>query len=219
MKKLRQWGASLFRNDKRLLAFCYAVFLAGSLLWPLFGYVEDRVQRARGNVTPMEVSMSDFELTDLEQTGPDSYVSISVDPRMVMKDPPKTVRTVTVRFNFTNMEPGEFCLFYKPREGMEDFDARCRVWAHVEDDGSYTFTLPYGDIYGLRIDPGIYYGLRFDVESITFNEPRSFLSWFTPTRTWALSFLVVPALSAAILKYAAALALRLHSAARREGGK
>ena len=102
---------------------------------------------------------------------------------------------------------------------MEDFDARCRVWAHVEDDGSYTFTLPYGDIYGLRIDPGIYYGLRFDVESITFNEPRSFLSWFTPTRTWALSFLVVPALSAAILKYAAALALRLHSAARREGGK
>ena len=89
----------------------------------------------------------------------------------------------------------------------------------VEDDGSYTFTLPYGDIYGLRIDPGIYYGLRFDVESITFNEPRSFLSWFTPTRTWALSFLVVPALSAAILKYAAALALRLHSAARREGGK
>ena len=57
MKKLRQWGASLFRNDKRLLAFCYAVFLVGSLLWPLFGYVEDRVQRALGNVTPMEVSI------------------------------------------------------------------------------------------------------------------------------------------------------------------
>ena len=216
MKKLKQWGAALFQNDRKLLAFCYAVFLAGSLILPLLGYTEDRIQRALGNLEPIEVSMSDFEWTDLEQTGPDSYVSISVDPRMVMKDPPKTVRTVKVKFHFTNMEPGEFCLFYKPRPDMEDFDARYRVWAHVEDDGSYTFTLPYGDIYGLRIDPGIYYGLRFEVESITFNEPRSFLSWFTPTRTWALSFLVAPALAAVILKYAAALAVRL---ARQKGGK
>ena len=219
MKKLRQWITALFLNDRKLLAFCYAVFLAGSLVLPLLGYAEDRVQRAMGNLEPMEVSMSDFELADLEQTGPDSYVSISVDPRMVMKDSPKTVRTVTVKFDFTNMEPGEFCLFYKPRPGMEDFDARCRVWAHEEEDGSYTFTLPYGDIYGLRIDPGIYYGLRFDVESITFNEPRSFWSWFAPTRVWMLSLLIVPALSAVILKYAAALVLRLQCAVRQKGGK
>ena len=82
MKKLKQWGAALFQNDRKLLAFCYAVFLAGSLILPLLGYTEDRIQRALGNLEPIEVSMSDFEWTDLEQTGPDSYVSISVDPRM-----------------------------------------------------------------------------------------------------------------------------------------
>ena len=38
-----------------------------------------------------------------------------------------------------------------------------------------------GRIYGLRLDPGIFTNLAFEVHSITINAPRSFFSWFAPT--------------------------------------
>lgn len=169
MKRVKAFWNSIWKNDRRLVALCYAVFLAGSILASLYGFAEDAYQRARGNVAQTEISGAQediFALTDLEQEG-DLYTSTSVDPRMELDlaavsptGVPAYVRRVTVRVTFLNMDPGELSVFYKPRADMKEYDATYRVWAHKEaEDGVYTFTLPRGALYGLRLDPGIYLSL------------------------------------------------------------
>ncbi len=193
---LKKW----FSSDRRLIAFCYAAFFAASLLYSLYGFGEDRVQRALGGVEQQEVRTEDFALTDLAEGEDGVLVSQSPDPRMVLRQVPEYVRSVTVDVEFVNMDPGEFCVFYMPKAGMEDFDANYRVWAYNNGDGSYTFTLPRGKVYGLRMDPGIYTGIEMRIERIALNAPRSFLSWFTPSRTWLLAQAAVPLLAAALIK-------------------
>ena len=221
MKRVKAFWNSIWKNDRRLVALCYAVFLAGSILASLYGFAEDAYQRARGNVAQTEISGAQediFALTDLEQEG-DLYTSTSVDPRMELDlaavsptGVPAYVRRVTVRVTFLNMDPGELSVFYKPRADMEEYDATYRVWAHKEaEDGVYTFTLPRGALYGLRLDPGIYSGMQFRLESVIINEPRGFFEWFL------LCLAVVPLLTASVLKYLARAAAAL--GARRAGGK
>lgn len=213
MNRLKTVWRGLLGNDKRLVAACYAVFLAASILYSLYGFVEDAYQRMRGTVTETVISGAQedaFTLTDLEQDG-DLYTSTSVDPRMELNlaavSPTRDyayVRRVTIRVTYLNMDPGELSAFYKPRAGMEEYDVNYRVWAHKEaEDNTYTFTLPRAALYGLRIDPGIYNGMQFRIESITFNEPRSFVEWFTPTRPWLLALAAVPMLTASVLKFLA----------------
>jgi len=227
VKRVKAFWNSIWKNDRRLVALCYAVFLAGSILASLYGFAEDAYQRARGNVAQTEISGAQedvFALTDLEQEG-DLYTSTSVDPRMELDlaavsptGVPAYVRRVTVRVTFLNMDPGELSVFYKPRADMEEYDATYRVWAHKEaEDGVYTFTLPRGALYGLRLDPGIYSGMQFRLESVIINEPRGFFEWFLPTRPWLLCLAVVPLLTASVLKYLALAAAAL--GARRAGGK
>ena len=126
MKRVKAFWNSIWKNDRRLVALCYAVFLAGSILASLYGFAEDAYQRARGNVAQTEISGAQediFALTDLEQEG-DLYTSTSVDPRMELDlaavsptGVPAYVRRVTVRVTFLNMDPGELSVFYKPRAG------------------------------------------------------------------------------------------------------
>lgn len=215
MKRLRGAVGALLENDRRLLAFCYAVFFAASVLACLYGFAEDRVQRALGNVQVSVLHPEDFAFTDLVQEADGTYVSQSPDPRMTLADVPAYVRSVTVTAEFLNMDPGEFCLFYQPRPGMEDFDVRYRIWAHRNDDGTYTFTLPRGKVYALRLDPGIYTGLQFTMGDIVLNAPRSLASWLTPTRPWLLAFAAVPALAAAAVRILAGAAAWLAGARKR----
>lgn len=203
-----------FADARRLLVFCYAAFFALSLLAALYSFAEDRVQRALGNVTTQQVTAADFDWTDLTAEGSE-LVTASPDPRMILRSTPAYVRGVQIRVTFENREPGEFCIFYKPRPDMEDFDANYRVWAHIEADGSYTFALPRGRVYGLRLDPGIYTGIRMKIESITLNPRRSFAAYFAPTRPWLLAQAALPALIAS----AVACLQEAAAAGRRRGGE
>lgn len=215
LHRLRAAPGWLLRSDRRLIAFCYAAFFAVSVLACLYGFAEDRVQRALGNVQVSTLSPADFALTDLAANEDGTYTSQSPDPRMTLADPPAYVRSVTVTAQFLNMDPGEFCLFYQPRPDMEDFDVSYRIWAHRNDDGTYTFTLPRGRVYALRLDPGIYTGLTFSMGDIVLNAPRSLASWCTPTRPWLLAFAAVPALAAAAVKVLAGAAAWLLEAHRK----
>ena len=138
MKKLLSFFAGAAKNDRRLLALCYAAFFLYSLVYSVYGFAEDRVQRMTGNVEQQTVAADAFTLTDLVlEDG--TYVSQSPDPRMTLTDVPAYVRSVTVEAAFLNMDPGEFCLFYQPRPGMEEFDVNYRLWAHLND-------VPAGDM-------------------------------------------------------------------------
>lgn len=206
---------SLPFQSKRLLAVCYSIFVIGSVLACLFSAAEDGVQRALGNVQQQEVSMTDFEWIDLEQNEENTYYSTSYDPRLILTNPPEYVRTITVSANFINLDPGEFCVFYKPEPDMEEFDANYRVWAKENDDGTYSFTLPNSKVYGLRFDPGIYAGIIFTIDSITLNAPQSLFARFIPTRVWLLALLVIPAFIASIVQYLASVFIALRT--RKEG--
>lgn len=216
MKRLKRFFGSVRRSSARLIALCYAVFLLASILTALYGGVEDKVRRMRGEVAETEVpgSSEAFGLTDLDrQIGSDGksavYTSLSIDPRMELDlgalsptGVPAYVRRVTLRVEYLNMEPGELCVFYKPKPDMEEYDAIYRVWAHKEAEaGVYTFTLPMGPVYGLRLDPAIYSGAQFRLASVTLNEPRGLPDRMTPTRPWLLAFAVVPLLAASGIRY------------------
>lgn len=218
MKKTAAFLKSLPGDGRRLLAFCYAAFLAASVLAGLLGFAADGVQRASGALRREQLTAADFELTDMAAGADGVYVSESADPRMTLHDVPTMVRRVSVRAHFLNMDPGEFCVFYKPRPGMTEFDARYRVWSHAESDGTYTFSLPAGRVYGLRIDPGIYADLRFTIDGVVLNEPQSFLRWFTPTRPWLLAFAAAPALAASVIEYIVSVVCFWRAKARKKEG-
>lgn len=126
MKRVKAFWNSIWKNDRRLVALCYAVFLAGSILASLYGFAEDAYQRARGNVAQTEISgragrhiCSDGPGTGgrfihLHQCGP----AHGAGPcRRIAHGVPAYVRRVTVRVTFLNMDPGELSVFYKSAGG------------------------------------------------------------------------------------------------------
>lgn len=216
MKQPKRFLRALMRSSRRLIAACYAAFLLASVLAVLYGAAEDGVRRMRGEVAETHIPGSSdvFALTDLDREADADgqsavYTSRSIDPRMEFDlsavsptGVPAYVRRVTLRIEYLNMEPGELCVFYKPKPGMEEYDASFRVWAHKEKEpGVYTFTLPMGPVYGLRLDPSIYSGTQFRLTDVTLNEPRGLAGRLVPTRPWLLALAVVPLLAASALRY------------------
>ena len=119
---------------------------------------------------------------------------------MILRQVPEYIRSVRIEAEFLNMDPGEFCIFYKPNPEMEDYDANYRVWAYIEPDGSYFF--PAAARQSLRFSARSRYLHRIEMEitSITLNPQQSFLSWFVPSRVWLLAQLVIPAMIAGAIK-------------------
>lgn len=210
MKKLWSFLASARGNGKRLIALCYAGFLVGSLLFVLFGVIEDGVRRMTGDVQMIEIAggrEDAFRLHDLEQDGM-WYTALSIDPRMDLNLPVVSpdgsavyVRRVMLYIEDLNMDPGEVCVFYKPHPDMEEYDAIYRVWVHKDAENIYSFTLPGCEMYGIRIDPGIFAGLHFRLERVVLNEPRSLSDRLTPTRPYLLALAVVPLMAASVLHW------------------
>ena len=112
MTKLKRLMHGALASEKRLIALCYALFFAASVLLCLASFAEDAFQRAVGNVVPAQLDVNGFALTDMQQEQPGVFTSTSPDPRMVLEPSPAYVRTVTVDCTFSK-DPGEFCIFYK----------------------------------------------------------------------------------------------------------
>ena len=87
MKKLAKALSALIGDSRRLIAACYALFFAGSVLAAVLGWAEDGVQRLLGNVAEAQVTVEDFDLVDIEREG-DVCRSTSYDPRMTLRDAP-----------------------------------------------------------------------------------------------------------------------------------
>lgn len=210
MRRLWKLLASVRGNGKRLIALCYAVFLAGSLGFVLFSVVEDGVRRMTGDVQRIEIPgdrVDAFQLCDLEQDGM-WYTTLSVDPQMDLDlslvSPDGSVayiRRITLYLEDRNTDPGEVTLFYKPRPNMEEYDAIYSVWAHQDAENIYSFTLPLGKMYGIRIDPAIFAGMQFQLERVVLNEPYSLGDRLMPTRPYLLALAVVPLLAASALHW------------------
>lgn len=192
-------------RDKKLVIGCYLFFLVTSILVCLYNFGEDRLLRRLGKLETFTLSASDFELVDMQPAEGGAYLSTSTDPRMLLKGlSGKRVRSVEMQVVYTS-EPGEVTLFYMPRAGMEEFSAQYRVWAVKDDDTHYTFTLPRGKVFGIRIDPAMYTSAGMQFLSIVCNPVRPVSSFFRVSGSWLFYFFVCPALLASALKYSIAL--------------
>ena len=194
LRALRLW------RPRRLLALCYAVFLAASLLFCAGSLLADRLLRLTGQMTERQLQVEDFALLEMEPAAAAGvWVSTTGDPRMTLEDCPAWVGAVDVQIRYLNTEPGEFTLFYLPRPEMVEFDAGYRLWARRTGEDTWSFALPAGRIYGLRMDPAIYTGVEMQIESITLNRWRGAAEFFVPSRPWAAAFFVIPALAASAI--------------------
>ena len=103
VKRVKAFWNSIWKNDRRLVALCYAVFLAGSML-SLYGVAED-AWRARGNVAQTEISGAGRHIcSDGPGTGGPIYTPHQCGPARLRAGPcrhhPRAcpyVRRVTVR--------------------------------------------------------------------------------------------------------------------------
>ena len=196
----------MIKNSKKLLLICYVAVFALSVSVCLYSFAFDRIMRLTGEVQEQRYTVDDFELIAAEINSDGTLTSTTSDPRMIMKDAPERILRLEFEAEFINMDPGELTLFYKSKEGMEEFDVNDRIWAKTDDVGNYYFDLPRSKHYGIRVDPGIYQGINVDIDGININEKQSIISFFTPDNSWILTMIIAPALIASVIKYLTAVA-------------
>ena len=115
----------------------------------------------------------------------------------------RVVRTLRVEAGYSD-EPREVCLYYTNRAG-EDFSQDKRVFPQKQADGSYRYTLPYGAIASLRLDPcspDVNKSIAITLGVVTMNEPAGAGSYFVPSWYQCFGLILYPGLAAAALSLA-----------------
>ena len=192
-----------FARRGAIPAACYLLTLAGWLVLGAWNFGSDAVARAGGTLTEQQLSLSSFQLVDLQGEG-DGYVSTSGDPQIILEDvSDRVVRTLSYRAEF-DAEPREMCLYYTTRAD-EPFSSGKRVFGQKQDDGSYLFRLPAGSIAALRLDPcspaeeqG---AITLTGLTLTLNVDAPWYAAFNPGWSGLFGYLVWPGLAAAAIRW------------------
>ena len=210
-----------FARRGAIPAACYLLTLAGWLVLGAWNFGSDAVARAGGTLTEQQLSLSAFQLVDLQGEG-DGYVSTSGDPQIILEDvSDQVVRTLSYRAEF-DAEPREMCLYYTTAAG-EPYSQDKRVFPTMGEDGSYIYTLPRTTIVSLRLDPcspdaNTPVTVQFEGDAITLNAADALpsgLAYWLPSWYQLFCFVLYPALAAAIVSWLWALWREIR--ARRKG--
>lgn len=200
-----------FARRGAIPAACYLLTLAGWLVLGAWNFGSDAVARAGGTLTEQQLSLSAFQLVDLQGEG-DGYVSTSGDPQIILEDvSDQVVRTLSYRAEF-DAEPREMCLYYTTAAG-EPYSQDKRVFPMMGEDGSYIYTLPRTTIVSLRLDPcspdaNTPVTVQFEGDAITLNAADALpsgLAYWLPSWYQLFCFVLYPALAGAILSWLRAL--------------
>lgn len=183
---------------------CYGVCLIGFLAVCLWHFAGDSLARANGRLAEAQMTAEDFVLAGLEQQADGTLVTLDGDPQMIWENPDgRAVRTLRVEASYSD-EPREVCLYYTNRAG-EDFSQDKRVFPQKQADGSYRYTLPYGAIASLRLDPcspDVNKSIAITLGAVTMNEPAGAGSCFVPSWYQCFCLILYPGLAAAALSLA-----------------
>lgn len=210
-----------FARRGAIPAACYLLTLAGWLVLGAWNFGSDAMARAGGTLTEQQLSLSAFQLVDLQGEG-DGYVSLSGDPQIILEDvSDRVVRTLSYRAEF-DAEPREMCLYYTTAAG-EPYSQDKRVFPTVGEDGSYIYTLPRTTIVSLRLDPcspdaNTPVTVQFEGDAITLNAADALpsgLAYWLPSWYQLFCFVLYPALAGAILSWMRALWVEIRD--RRKG--
>ena len=183
---------------------CYGVCLIGFLAVCLWHFAGDSLARANGRLAEAQMTAGDFVLAGLEQQADGTLVTLDGDPQMIWENPDgRAVRTLRVEASYSD-EPREVCLYYTNRAG-EDFSQDKRVFPQKQADGSYRYTLPYGAIASLRLDPcspDVNKSIAITLGAVTMKEPAGAGSYFVPSGYQCFCLILYPGLAAAALSLA-----------------
>ncbi|MDL2219588.1 hypothetical protein LJC04_04575 [Ruminococcaceae bacterium OttesenSCG-928-O06] len=198
----------------RLLLLCYAVFL---LAWGVGGAVHMPGDARR---QPQALSPGEAEMHNLALAQDGSFVTEGIDAQLVFSGIDAPVRTVRLRAAFA-WDPGEMELFYSRKEG-QGFSVRQRVIGVPQNDGSWLYTLPAGQVHALRLDPGTAGGNTVVIDELVLNPRLPAHSYFGLSLRWLVTMAVVPALACCgfytIIELVLALAARRPKRAGAGGG-
>lgn len=198
--KLKQWlGRPAF-----LPLLCYVVAVIVWLGGGVWSLAADTLAKAGGTLYERELTVDNFELVDMQLLEDGSYITTSGDPQMIWHNTDgMTVRTLRLTASF-DRSPREMCLYYTNAEG-EPFSVNKRVFAAQQDDGSYVYTLPQGNIAALRLDPCSpeeNKPVTMTFSGFSLNEPAGVVSYFAPGWYGAMELVLYPGLAACALSLA-----------------
>lgn len=171
MKKLKQLSGA------KLILACAVVLCLVWLGKNLLGFGYEAVSRANGSMETFTLYADDFELIGIVKNEDGSYKSTDWDPQMVLVRDMKVAR-ITIDGTFS-ISPGEMLAYYTQKEG-QGFAAEKRYWFYADEgsDTAYTASMPLKNLKSVRIDPTTFAGNTMEINSITFNAPKSFVQYF-----------------------------------------
>ena len=129
---------------------CYGVCLIGFLAMCLWHFAGDSLARANGRLAEAQMTAADFVLAGLEQQADGTLVTLDGDPQMIWENPDGGSHP-SGGGRLLGRAAGGVPVLHQP--GGEDFSQDKRVFPKKQADGSYRYTLPYGAIASLRLDP------------------------------------------------------------------
>ena len=173
-----------------LLACCYAGGLVLFLLWCLFGFAQNRIRYANGELVPMEFTMDridQFNFVDIEERD-GRLVTTGRDPQLIYCSRVVLVENVVLELEYSK-EPLLVNVFWK-----SDYDKEysLREMAYSLGGDNRLFLLPGAGAGALRIDPGTVAGNQITIHRITVNPKRPFYAFFIPSAGEAVTLAVLP---------------------------
>lgn len=201
---MKRFLEKLGRMKAPIPKLCYGVCILGWLAVCLYQFTADGLTRAGGGLAPEGMQPEQFVLAGLQQQEDGRWLTLDGDPQMIWyNEENKAVRTLRVDAAYST-EPRETCLYYTTRAG-EDFSQDKRVFPEKLPDGSSRYTLPYGTITALRLDPcspDPGKPVLIDFAAITMNEPAGALSAFVPSWYEVFCLILYPGMLAAAVSLA-----------------
>jgi hypothetical protein len=109
------------------------------------------------------------------------------------------VSRITLNSTFT-VAPGEMVVYYSEKDG-QGYSANKRYWFYPDasGDNSYTVSMPIKNLKSVRIDPTTIAGNAMEIESIVFNNPKSFVEFFKIDFKNIFNLLVYSAIMATVI--------------------
>ena len=184
-------------KDPVLVAFVVIVMLLFVLGQRTVSYLREKSARSSGTLVTSVLKADDFELIGI-RTEEDGYVTENDDPQMIyMLD--GTLSSVRIEMKYS-LEPGEIVMYYT-NPGDAGFSPRKRVWAVLDGETGYIFSLPMQQVSRIRIDPTMYPSNQLEIGNIEINPLTGADRYYSVSAPQVFYFLIYAGMLSAILKF------------------
>lgn len=175
------------KNATRILLLCYAGLLVCWLLAGVALFVYDR-SAPTTVLTPQQA-----QLVQLAWQEDGTLLTTGGDPQLIFENVQVPVRAVQLQAEFANA-PGEMDAYYTRKAG-QGFSPTKRSYGYLQQDNTYWYSLPPGNVESLRVDLGTAAGNQITLTAVVLNPQQPFLAYILPSFGNLVAFVVIGALA------------------------